>query len=192
MSLTTEPLGTFAGRQPLVVTPTMHGDDRGFFLERHKASAYLPHGIGPFLQDNHSRSVRGVLRGLHWQVPPHAQGKLVSVLAGRILDVAVDVRQDSPTFGRWASAVLDDDTHRQLWVPEGYAHGFLVLSDVADVHYKTTAEYARERERSLRWNDPDVNVAWGVDAPLLSDKDAAAPFLRDLVAADLFPWENDV
>ena len=191
MSLDVEPLGSFAGPGPLVVTPRVHHDERGFFLERYKEEAYTPHGIGPFVQDNHSRSTHNVVRGLHWQLPPHAQGKLVSAVTGRILDVAVDLRHGSPTFGRWASAVLDDETHRQLWVPAGFAHGFLVLSDVADVHYKVTAGHARDAERSLRWNDPQVNVAWGVDAPTLSAKDAEAPLLRDLTQDDLFAWEDE-
>lgn len=170
----------------VLVTPTLHGDPRGFLLERYKASAFVAHGIGPFVQDNHSRSRGGVLRGLHWQVRPHAQGKLVSVLAGAILDVAVDLRRDRSTFGRWVAAKLDDVDHRQLWIPPGFAHGFLVLSDVADVHYKTTAEYAPEAERGLAWNDPDVAVDWGVDGPQVSDRDARLPRLRDLDAGDLF------
>lgn len=186
MSATFEPLGPWGEDGVLVVTPTLHGDARGFFLERYEATTYAAHGVGPFVQDNHSRSAAGVLRGLHWQAPPAAQGKLVSVLAGRILDVAVDVRRTSPHFGRWVSAVLDDRAHRHLWVPEGFAHGFLVLSDGADVHYKTTARYAPEHERGLRWDDPDLNVAWGVDAPTLSVKDAAAPRLRDYGDADPF------
>ncbi len=186
MSATFEPLGPWGEDGVLVVTPDLHGDARGFFLERYKASTYAAHGVGPFVQDNHSRSAGGVLRGLHWQAPPAAQGKLVGVLAGRILDVAVDVRRTSPHFGRWVSAVLDDHAHRHLWIPEGFAHGFLVLSDVADVHYKTTAEYAPALERSLRWDDPDVGVAWGTDAPTLSVKDAAAPHLRDYGDADPF------
>jgi dTDP-4-dehydrorhamnose 3,5-epimerase len=168
------------------VAPTVRGDDRGFFLERYKASAYAAHGIGPFVQDNHSRSARGVLRGLHWQLPPHAQGKLVSVLRGRILDVAVDLRRGSATFGRWVAAELDDRTFEQLWVPPGFAHGFVVLSEEADVHYKTTAEYAPDAERGLSWNDPDVAVDWGVDAPRVSARDAALPRLARLRDDDLF------
>lgn len=174
----------------ILVTPTLRGDERGFLLERYKASVHGAYGIGPFVQDNHSRSARGVLRGLHWQVPPYAQGKLVSVLSGAILDVAVDLRRNRPTFGRWVALRLDDEHHRQLWVPPGFAHGFRVLSDVADVHYKTTAEYAPVAERGLAWNDPDVGVDWGFgeDAtlPQLSGRDENQPRLKDLPVEDLF------
>ena len=182
----------------LRVTPEVHGDGRGFFLERWKASVYAPHGIGPFVQDNHSRSARGVLRGLHWQLPPHGQGKLVSVLAGEILDVAVDLRRGSPTFGRAASVVLDDRDHQQLWVPVGFAHGFVVRSDTADVLYKTTSEYAPDAERGLAWDDPELGIDWGLDrgldgaadAPSLSPRDRGWPRLRDLARDDLFDWEE--
>lgn len=191
MSARVEPVGLDG---VLLVTPSVHGDDRGFFLERYKESALLRYGIGPFVQDNHSRSAKGVLRGLHWQIPPHAQGKLVSVARGRILDVAVDLRRDAPTFGHWTSAILDDREHRQLWVPRGFAHGFRVLSDQADVLYKTTAEYAPEAERGLAWNDPELAIDWGLDAseeaPTVSAKDAELPTLRELSPADLFMRED--
>jgi len=183
VSVSVEPLG-LAGVQ--LVSPVVHGDQRGFFLERFRASEYAQHGIGPFVQDNHSRSVRGVLRGLHWQLPPMAQGKLVSVLQGSILDVAVDLRHDADSFGRWVSAVLDDVSFRQLWLPPGFAHGFVVLSERADVLYKTTAEYAPELERGFAWHDPDVAIAWGEDAPQVSKRDAMLPRLRDLTESDLF------
>lgn len=175
----------------LLVTPTVRGDARGFFLERWKASAYAPHGIGPFVQANRSRSARGVLRGLHWQVAPHAQGKLVSVAEGEIFDVAVDLRRRSPTFARWTGAVLDDREHRQLWVPPGFAHGFVVRSDGADVLYESTAEYAPDAERGLAWDDPDLGIDWGVAAPTLSDRDRARPRLRELGPTDLFAWEDE-
>ena len=186
----------------VLVTPDVHGDARGFFLERWKASAYLAHGIGRFVQHNHSRSRRGVLRGLHWQVPPHAQGKLVSVPRGRIFDVAVDLRRGSPTFGRWTGAVLDDDDHRQLWIPAGFAHGFVVRSEVADVAYASTAEYAPAAERGLAWDDPEVGVDWapegdrpgsaddGSVTPELSERDRHRPRLADLGPDDLFEWED--
>ena len=191
-----------------LVTPDVHGDARGFFLERWKASAYLAYGIGPFVQHNHSRSQRGVLRGLHWQVPPHAQGKLVSVPRGRIFDVAVDLRWGSPTFGRWVGAVLDDVDHRQLWIPAGFAHGFMVRSEVADVAYASTAEYAPEAERGLAWDDPEVGVDWASEGdlpkstgdppdtapedvtPELSERDRHRPRLADLGSHDLFEWED--
>jgi dTDP-4-dehydrorhamnose 3,5-epimerase len=174
----------------VLVTPVVHGDDRGFFLERHVDASYLQHGIGPFVQDNHSRSARGVLRGIHWQLPPKAQGKLVSVVRGAVFDVAVDLRRASPTFGRWVGARLDDRDHRQLWVPPGFGHGFLVLSEVADVHYKSTERYAPELERGLRWDDPEVGIDWGIDVdeggPTLSARDARLPRLAELDDADLF------
>lgn len=188
MSATFEPLDLDG---VVLVTPTVHGDDRGFFLERYVAPSYLAHGIGPFVQDNHSRSVRGVLRGIHWQLPPKAQGKLVSVVRGAILDVAVDLRRGSASFGSWVGARLDDRDHRQLWVPPGFGHGFVVLSDVADVHYKSTAGYAPDLERGLRWDDPAVGIDWGLDpagrGPTLSARDARLPRLAQLDDADLFP-----
>ena len=175
----------------VLVTPAVHGDPRGFFLERWKASVYAAHGIGPFVQANRSRSARGVLRGLHWQVAPHRQGKLVSVASGEILDVAVDLRRGSPTFGRWAAAVLDDREHRQMWVPPGFAHGFVVRSESADVLYETTAEYAPDAERGLAWDDPDLGIDWGVATPTLSGRDRERPRLCELGANDLFDREDD-
>ena len=175
----------------VLVTPDLHGDDRGFFMERWKRSTYATHGIdAEFVQDNHSRSARGVLRGLHWQVPPHAQGKLVSVLRGAIFDVAVDLRRGSPTFGRWAGVTLTDEDHRQLWVPPGFAHGFVVRSDSADVLYKTSGEYAPDAERGLRWDDPTVGIEWGEGPMHLSARDRANPALNDLSEADLFERER--
>lgn len=175
----------------VLVTPDVHGDDRGFLLETWKRSVYERHGLdGPFVQDNHSRSGRGVVRGLHWQVPPHAQGKLVSVVRGEIFDVAVDLRRGSPSFGRWAGATLSEENHRQLWLPAGFAHGFCVRSDEADVLYKATAEYAPAAERSLRWNDPDLGIDWGSRPLRASAKDDAAPLLGGLGADDLFAWEG--
>lgn len=170
----------------LVITPRAFGDDRGFFMERYNKAAFdgaLGRSVD-FVQDNHSRSRKGVLRGLHYQLPPHPQAKLVSVLAGEIFDVAVDIRRGSPTFGRWEGVVLSAENRRQLWVPEGFAHGFLVLSETADVLYKTAGYYAPGCDRAIAWNDPDIAIAWPLDgAPTLSDKDAAA---SSLAAADLF------
>ena len=170
----------------LLFTPRAFGDDRGFFVESYN-KARFDEAVGAahdFVQDNHSRSVRGVLRGLHYQLPPHAQGKLVRVVSGEIWDVAVDIRQGSPTFGRWAAATLSAENKRQLWIPTGFAHGFLVLSEAADVIYKTTAYYAPASDRAIAWNDEDIGVKWPLDgAPLLSAKDVAAPGLHE---ADLF------
>lgn len=168
----------------LIFEPKVFGDERGFFLESFSQKAFdeaVGHHVD-FVQDNHSRSARGVLRGLHFQKPPHAQGKLVRVTQGRVFDVAVDIRRDSPTFGRWVGAELNGENHRQMWIPPGLAHGFLVLSESADFLYKTTDYYAPQSEGSLRWNDPDIAIAWPDvgTAPQLSAKDAVAPLLADL------------
>jgi dTDP-4-dehydrorhamnose 3,5-epimerase len=163
----------------LLIEPRVHGDSRGFFLETFHAERYAAAGVtGPFVQDNWSRSVRGTLRGMHFQ-EPQPQGKLVQVVAGAVYDVAADVRRGSPTFGRWVGYELSAENKRQLWVPPGFAHGFVVLSDVADFLYKCTALYRPEAERAVVWNDPDLAIAWPVAHPLLSAKDAAAPRLAD-------------
>ncbi|HEX2542292.1 MAG TPA: dTDP-4-dehydrorhamnose 3,5-epimerase [Caldimonas sp.] len=166
----------------LILEPKVFGDERGFFLESFNQKAFEAAVGSPvsFVQDNHSRSSRGVLRGLHRQVAPHAQGKLVRVSAGRIFDVAVDVRPDSATYGRWVGAELDDRAHRQIWIPPGLAHGFLVLSDTADVQYKATHYYAPAAEVSLLWSDPSLAIDWPeVGVPFtLSAKDRAAPTLE--------------
>jgi dTDP-4-dehydrorhamnose 3,5-epimerase len=152
-----------------------------------------PESAPGFDQDNQSRSSRGVLRGLHYQLPPHPQGKLVRCLSGEIFDVAVDLRRASPSFGRWRGVRLSADNHRQLWVPAGFAHGFLTLSAVADVLYKVSGFWSRPCERSLRWNDPELAIGWPLDelagaAPQLSAKDGAAPSLAEaLVRGDVFP-----
>jgi dTDP-4-dehydrorhamnose 3,5-epimerase len=170
----------------LLLEPKVHGDHRGFFLETFHADRYAAAGIGgPFVQDNWSRSVRGTLRGLHFQ-EPHAQGKLVQVVRGAVFDVAVDVRRGSPAFGRWVGCELSEENKRQLWVPPGFAHGFVVLSEVADFFYKCTALYRPEAERSVAWNDPDLGIAWPVAAPLLSPKDAAAPRLAQAPLLPVF------
>lgn len=167
----------------LLLEPAVHGDARGFFMESFNQRAFDA-AVGShvaFVQDNHSRSARGVLRGLHYQLPPHAQGKLVRVTRGTVFDVAVDMRRDSANFGRWAGAELSGDNHRQLWIPPGFAHGFLVLSDEADFLYKTTDYYAPHAEAAVRWDDAQLAIAWpsvGTE-PKVSAKDAAAPALRD-------------
>ncbi len=165
----------------VIVEPRVFGDDRGFLSESYnrKAFAEVTGFDGDFVQDNHSRSVRGVVRGMHYQLPPDEQGKLVRCVGGEVFDVAVDIRSSSPTFGEWAGAVLSDHNHRQLWVPAGFAHGFMAMSDVADVLYKTTTYYASGAERSIRWDDPAIGIEWpdvGVKA-ILSERDLAAPTL---------------
>jgi dTDP-4-dehydrorhamnose 3,5-epimerase len=161
-----------------LIEPKVFGDSRGFFLESFNEAAFAA-ATGQhvaFVQDNHSRSGRGVLRGLHWQEPPHAQGKLVRVTTGAVFDVAVDLRRESPTFGRWFGGELSGDNHRQLWIPAGLAHGFLVLSESADFLYKTTDYYAPSSERAIRWDDPELAVGWPDlgTTPSISAKDAAA------------------
>ena len=160
----------------LVIEPRVFRDDRGFFVESYHAPRYRAAGIDvPFVQDNHSRSTRGTLRGLHWQVAPHAQAKLIRVLAGEILDLAVDIREDSPTCGRWTAVTLSAENFRQLFIPVGFAHGFLVLSDVADVEYKCSDVYDPASERGLMWNDPALGISWPTTDPVLSARDRAHP-----------------
>lgn len=161
----------------LVIEPKVFGDERGFFLESYNAKAFEATigATATFVQDNHSRSRRGVLRGLHWQDGDAAQGKLVRATSGAVFDVAVDVRPDSPTFGRWFGLELSGDNHLQMWIAPGLAHGFLVVSEMADFVYKTTTYYEPAAERTLHWNDPDLAIAWpdvGL-APIVSAKDAA-------------------
>ena len=172
----------------LLLQPDVFRDDRGLFVETFSAGRYAAAGIPTrFVQDNLSRSHRHVLRGLHFQ-EPNAQGKLVSVAHGEVFDVAVDVRVGSPTFGRWAGTRLTAERGEQLWIPEGFAHGFVVLSDVAAFTYKCTASYDRAAEWSLRWDDPDLGIEWPVAAPVLSDKDRQAPRLRELPHHRLPRW----
>ncbi len=162
-----------------LIAPRVFGDHRGFFLETFHAARYADIGIrAPFVQDNWSRSTRGTLRGLHFQ-EPHGQGKLVQVMSGAVFDVAVDVRRGSPTFGRWVGYELNEENKHQLWIPAGFAHGFVVLSATCDFVYKCTDLYRPDAERAVAWNDPALNIDWHVDAPLLSPKDAAAPRLAD-------------
>ena len=187
---------------PLLLTPRAFGDDRGFFFESWNepvfSQALLEAGADAaavaqlrFVQDNHSRSSRGVLRGLHYQLPPHPQGKLVRCVVGEIFDVAVDIRLGSPSFGQWVGASLSGANRQQLWVPPGFAHGFLTLSEHAEVLYKTTDLWNRDCERAIRWDDPQLAIEWpllewGVTAPVLSDKDEEAPALADLAQHQLF------
>jgi dTDP-4-dehydrorhamnose 3,5-epimerase len=165
----------------LILEPKVFGDERGFFMESFNQKAFneaVGHEV-TFVQDNHSRSAKGVLRGLHYQLAPHAQGKLVRVTQGAVFDVAVDIRQGSSAFRKWVGVELSAENFRQIWIPPGLAHGFLALSDIAEVLYKATAAYAPQHERSIRWDDPTLGIAWPIQAaePVLSAKDAAAPRL---------------
>jgi len=169
-----------------LIEPEVHGDERGFLVETFRDDAWRELGVGvDFVQDNHSRSSRNILRGLHFQTTP-GQAKLVRCLRGRIWDVAVDLRSDSPTYRRWEGHELDDERHRQLFVPVGFAHGFCVLSDVADVAYKLSSPYDATTEAGIAWDDPDVGVEWPIADPVLSERDRTGPRLADV--ADELPW----
>ena len=174
----------------VLIKPRVFSDGRGFFLETYKHSDFANFGIGSHLvQENESRSVRGVLRGLHYQKHPRAQGKLVRCLDGRIFDVAADIRRGSPYFGKWAGVELSGQTKAMLYIPTGFAHGFVVLSDVAEVSYKCTEEYAPAEEAGIIWNDHRLSISWPVDRPILSEKDQLLPPLED---ADLnFVYEDE-
>ena len=197
-----EPLFTATGQSvqgPLLITPQVFADDRGFFFEswneRRFNNDLIDAGVPAaqvdslnFCQDNHSRSCQGVLRGLHFQLPPHPQGKLVRCSFGVVFDVAVDLRRSSPSYGQWVGATLSADNHQQLWVPVGFAHGFLTLSDVAEVQYKASGFWNSDCERSLRWDDSTLAIKWplqsaGVNEPLLAQKDAEAPLYEALDSA---------
>jgi len=170
----------------LVIEPKIFGDERGFFFESYNRRAFKEAtGLDiDFVQDNHSKSTQGVLRGLHYQLPPKAQGKLVRVVQGEVFDVAVDLRKSSPTFGRWVGNVLSAENKKQIWIPPCFAHGFLTLSDTAEFLYKTTDYYSPEHERCIRWDDPALAIDWRLDgSPLVSAKDAAG---RDFAVAEVF------
>lgn len=165
----------------LIIEPRVFKDDRGFFLESFNLRNFRNvTGLDVnFVQDNHSRSQKNVLRGMHYQIQ-QPQGKLVRVIKGAVLDIAVDIRRSSPTFGRWVSEMLSEDNHRQMWVPAGFAHGFLVCSDSADFLYKTTDYYAPEYERCIRWDDPDIGIEWPLeDEPIIAEKDRHGVLLKD-------------
>lgn len=173
----------------VLVTPAVFPDERGFFLETYKRSAFAVAGISEeFVQDNHSRSTRGVLRGLHYQKQPKAQGKLVRVVDGEIFDVAVDIRKGSPTYGKWVGVILSSENRRMLYIPPWCAHGFCVLSEYADVLYKATDEYSPRDEAGIIWNDPCINISWPVSEPLLSARDSTWPTLA--AADNNFVYEN--
>ena len=160
----------------LLIEPQVFGDDRGFFFESFNQNKF-EEAMGKkinFVQDNHSKSIKGVLRGLHYQLTPKAQGKLVRVIQGEVFDVVVDLRQSSPTFGKWVSEILSADNKKQIWIPEGFAHGFLALSDTAEFLYKTTDFYSKEHEQAIRWNDEKIGIQWPMKEVSLSSKDNAA------------------
>ena len=165
----------------LIIKPAVFEDDRGYFFESYNKDKFAEHGIDAnFVQDNESRSMKNVLRGLHFQKPPYTQGKLVRVMHGAVLDVAVDLRKNSPTYGKWASIVLTDKNKWMYWVPQGFAHGFLTLEDHTVFFYKCTNVYNKESEGSLLWSDPDLGVDWGnPESPILSGKDKISPLFRD-------------
>lgn len=170
----------------VLLEPEVHGDERGFFVETFSREAWAEHGVDvEFVQHNHSRSGKGILRGLHFQTRP-GQAKLLRCARGRIFDVAVDLRRGSPTYGQWEGHVLDDERHRQLFVPVGFAHGFVVLSEEADVCYLVSSYYDPETEAGIAWDDPDVGVEWGVEDPVLSERDRNAPRLAEI--ADTLPF----
>ncbi|QWT18717.1 dTDP-4-dehydrorhamnose 3,5-epimerase [Bacillus sp. NP157] len=169
----------------MVIEPQVFGDSRGFFYESYNEAKYRDAGIDrTFVQSNVSRSARGVLRGLHYQWP-HPQGKLVSVLEGEVFDVAVDIRRGSPTFGQWAGVMLTAENHRHFWIPEGFAHGFCVVSEFATFSYQCTDLYDAKADGGIRWDDPAIGIDWPVSSPLLSDKDGKAPLLADVPHARL-------
>ncbi|BDA18895.1 dTDP-4-dehydrorhamnose 3,5-epimerase [Aeromonas caviae] len=173
----------------LIFEPKVFGDERGFFFESFNQKLF-EEAVGypvNFVQDNHSKSSKGVLRGLHYQLPPHAQGKLVRCVAGEVFDVAVDIRKSSPTFGQWVGVHLSGENKRQLWIPEGFAHGFLTLSDTAEFLYKTTNYYAPQSEGSIRWDDQQAGIKWQIEGGvILSNKDQEAVSLADVLETELF------
>ncbi|MDI6801269.1 MAG: dTDP-4-dehydrorhamnose 3,5-epimerase [Thermodesulfovibrionales bacterium] len=164
----------------ILIKPKVFKDERGFFVETYKRSDFRSFGINEhFIQDNHSMSVKNVLRGLHYQKNPQAQGKLVRCIHGRIFDVAVDIRKDSPAYGRWVGVELSEENKLMLYIPVGFAHGFLALSGTAEIVYKCTEEYSPENDSGIIWNDPEINIGWPVNEPVISEKDRGLPLLKD-------------
>ena len=169
----------------IIIEPRVFADERGYFLESYKASDFAAAGIpGPFVQDNHSRSCKGTLRGLHFQRHPHAQGKLVRVTRGAVWDVAVDLRKGSPNYGKWFGIELTEENHLMFWIPPGFAHGFVALSDNTELQYKCTAEYHAPSDGGVRWDDPDIGIPWpDLGIPyILSEKDKKLPLLREFLS----------
>ena len=173
----------------IFIEPQLFSDTRGLFFESFKESEFTSNGIDKkFVQDNFSHSTHGVLRGLHYQKNPKAQAKLVTVLKGKIFDVAVDIRKNSSTFGKWVGEILSEEDHKLIYIPEGFAHGFCVLSDCADVLYKVNNEYSPEHEKGIIWNDPKINISWPIKNPTISNKDNELPTLENL--DNNFVYEN--
>ena len=185
MAIQIQPCDPIAG--PCILSPDVFGDPRGYFKETFRASLLEPLGIDSFVQDNESRSAKGVLRGLHYQLAPHGQAKLVRCLRGAIFDVVVDIRQDSPTFGKWVGYELSEDNHKMFFMPAGFAHGFVTLRDDTIVQYKQSQYYEPAAERGIRWDDPELQINWPVSQPQLSEKDKLAPSLRE--AENNFYWK---
>ena len=167
----------------LIIKPDVFTDDRGYFFESYNKERFEKYGLEMnFVQDNESQSMKGVLRGLHFQKPPFAQGKLVRVVKGAVRDVVVDLRKDSPTYGHWESVILTEGNKLMYWIPEGFAHGFVCLEDHSVFTYKCTNVYNKTSEGSIRWNDPDLNIDWEIENPILSEKDKVSPMFRDFVS----------
>ena len=175
----------------VIIEPVVFGDKRGFFMETYSYRDFESAGIKEkFVQDNHSRSTKGVLRGLHFQFEPFAQSKLVRCVRGEIFDVAVDLRKGSKTFGKWFSIILSEDNKKMLYIPKGFAHGFVTLSDVAEVIYKVDEFYAPQYEGGIIWNDPELKIKWPVENPILSEKDAKLPKLKEIIEKINFQWQE--
>ena len=164
----------------ILIEPKIFSDERGFFFENFKEVDFFSNGITKLIQDNISHSTYGVIRGLHYQKNPKSQAKLVTTINGKIFDVAVDIRKNSPTYGKWVGEILSNENHRSLYIPEGFAHGFSVLSEEADVFYKVNKEYSQEAEAGIIWNDPTMNIPWSIKQPIISEKDNSLPLLKNI------------
>ena len=164
----------------ILIEPKNFSDKRGFFFENFKEENFLLNGITKMIQDNISHSTFGVIRGLHYQKNPKAQAKLVTAITGKIFDVAVDIRKNSPTYGKWVGEILSNENHKSLYIPEGFAHGFSVLSKEADVFYKVSNEYSQENEGGIKWDDPTINIPWAIEQPIISEKDNLLPLLKNI------------
>ena len=164
----------------ILIEPKIFSDKRGFFFENFKEEDFILNGITKLIQDNISHSTLGVIRGLHYQKNPKAQSKLVTAITGKIFDVAVDIRKNSQTYGKWVGEILSNENHRSLYIPEGFAHGFSVLSKEADVFYKVSNEYSQENEGGIKWNDPTINISWAIEQPIISEKDNLLPLLKKI------------
>jgi dTDP-4-dehydrorhamnose 3,5-epimerase len=164
----------------ILIEPKIFSDKRGFFFENFKEEDFILNGITKLIQDNISHSTFGVIRGLHYQKNPKAQAKLVTAITGKIFDVAVDIRKNSPTYGKWVGEILSNENHRSLYIPEGFAHGFSVLSKEADIFYKVSNEYSRDNEGGIKWNDPTINISWAIEQPIISEKDDLLPLLKKI------------